>query len=202
MEARGQDAKPSRPSRPRSRAIPVRRAALQPGQRPSPQRTCQGVAAALRGSAAAEPGGVSGELRVRDGAGAARPLPGGARAASRAAMKAFPDQPGFAHALARLLAAAPDDRVRDGARAPVDHERADEDTADARDGRDDGDGAGRAGPIRRGRCSGSSEAIARRTKSERDDLVPEACLRICGCIRAGSPAACRGPTTIRCISRR
>src|SRR5262249_10155990 len=32
-------------------------------------------------------------------------------------MKAFPDQPGFAHALARLLAAAPDDRVRDGVRA-------------------------------------------------------------------------------------
>jgi tetratricopeptide (TPR) repeat protein len=29
----------------------------------------------------------------------------------------FPDQPGFAHALARLLAASPDDRVRDGARA-------------------------------------------------------------------------------------
>ena len=32
-------------------------------------------------------------------------------------MKTFPDQPGFPHALARLLAAAPDDRVRDGARA-------------------------------------------------------------------------------------
>jgi tetratricopeptide (TPR) repeat protein len=32
-------------------------------------------------------------------------------------MKAFPDQLGFVHALARLLAAAPDDRVRDGARA-------------------------------------------------------------------------------------
>jgi tetratricopeptide (TPR) repeat protein len=32
-------------------------------------------------------------------------------------VKAFPDQPGLAHALARLLAAAPDDRVRDGARA-------------------------------------------------------------------------------------
>jgi tetratricopeptide (TPR) repeat protein len=31
--------------------------------------------------------------------------------------KTFPDQPGFPHALARLLAAAPDDRVRDGARA-------------------------------------------------------------------------------------
>ncbi len=31
--------------------------------------------------------------------------------------KAFPEQLGFAHALARLLAAAPDDRVRDGARA-------------------------------------------------------------------------------------
>lgn len=29
----------------------------------------------------------------------------------------FPEQPGFAHALARLLAAAPDDRVRDGRRA-------------------------------------------------------------------------------------
>jgi tetratricopeptide (TPR) repeat protein len=33
------------------------------------------------------------------------------------ATKTFPDQPGFAHALARLLAAAPDARVRDGARA-------------------------------------------------------------------------------------
>jgi tetratricopeptide (TPR) repeat protein len=30
------------------------------------------------------------------------------------AMKVYPDQPGFAHAMARLLAAAPDDRVRDG----------------------------------------------------------------------------------------
>ncbi len=29
-------------------------------------------------------------------------------------MKTYPDQPGFAHALARLRAAAPDDRVRDG----------------------------------------------------------------------------------------
>lgn len=32
-------------------------------------------------------------------------------------MRAFPEQLGFSHALARLLAAAPDDRVRDGARA-------------------------------------------------------------------------------------
>ena len=32
-------------------------------------------------------------------------------------VKTYPDQPGFAHALARLLAAAPDDRVRDGRRA-------------------------------------------------------------------------------------
>jgi tetratricopeptide (TPR) repeat protein len=31
--------------------------------------------------------------------------------------RAFPEQLGFAHALARVLAAAPDDRVRDGARA-------------------------------------------------------------------------------------
>jgi hypothetical protein len=34
-----------------------------------------------------------------------------------AAMTTYADQPGFAHALARLLAAAPDDSVRDGARA-------------------------------------------------------------------------------------
>ncbi len=40
-----------------------------------------------------------------------------AKSRLEAAMKTFPDQPGFAHALARLLAAAPDDRVRDGARA-------------------------------------------------------------------------------------
>jgi tetratricopeptide (TPR) repeat protein len=32
-------------------------------------------------------------------------------------VRAFPDQLGFAHALARLLSAAPDDRIRDGARA-------------------------------------------------------------------------------------
>ena len=40
-----------------------------------------------------------------------------ARSRLESAMKTFPDQPGFAHAQARLLAAAPDDRVRDGARA-------------------------------------------------------------------------------------
>jgi len=40
-----------------------------------------------------------------------------AKSRFEAAMKTFPDQPGFAHALARLLAAAPDDGVRDGARA-------------------------------------------------------------------------------------
>ena len=34
-----------------------------------------------------------------------------------AGMQAFPDHPGFPRALARLLAAAPDDRVRDGRRA-------------------------------------------------------------------------------------
>jgi len=33
------------------------------------------------------------------------------------AARAYPDQPGFAHALARLLASAPDDHVRDGPRA-------------------------------------------------------------------------------------
>jgi tetratricopeptide (TPR) repeat protein len=40
-----------------------------------------------------------------------------ARARLEQAVKAYPGQPGFPHALARLLAAAPDDRVRDGARA-------------------------------------------------------------------------------------
>jgi tetratricopeptide (TPR) repeat protein len=40
-----------------------------------------------------------------------------ARGQLEEAMKAFPEQPGFPHALARLLAAAPDDRVRDGRRA-------------------------------------------------------------------------------------
>jgi tetratricopeptide (TPR) repeat protein len=35
------------------------------------------------------------------------------------AVRTYPDQPGFAHALARLLAAAPDARVRDGQRAMV-----------------------------------------------------------------------------------
>jgi hypothetical protein len=37
-----------------------------------------------------------------------------ARDRLREAMSVYPDQPGFAHALARVLAAAPDDRARDG----------------------------------------------------------------------------------------
>jgi tetratricopeptide (TPR) repeat protein len=40
-----------------------------------------------------------------------------ASARLESAMKTYPDQPGFPHAQARLLAAAPDDRVRNGARA-------------------------------------------------------------------------------------
>jgi tetratricopeptide (TPR) repeat protein len=40
-----------------------------------------------------------------------------ARDRLEAATKTYSDQPGFAHALARVLAAAPDDAVRDGARA-------------------------------------------------------------------------------------
>lgn len=40
-----------------------------------------------------------------------------ARARLEADVRTYPDQPGFAHALARLLAAAPDAGVRDGARA-------------------------------------------------------------------------------------
>ena len=40
-----------------------------------------------------------------------------ARVALETAMTQHPDQPGFTHALARILAAAPDDGVRDGRRA-------------------------------------------------------------------------------------
>ena len=40
-----------------------------------------------------------------------------ARAVLEEAVRTHPDQPGLAHALARLLAAAPDDAVRDGSRA-------------------------------------------------------------------------------------
>ena len=40
-----------------------------------------------------------------------------ARAALESAARTHPDQPGFTHALARVLAAAPDDSVRDGVRA-------------------------------------------------------------------------------------
>lgn len=40
-----------------------------------------------------------------------------ARAALERGVRDFPDQPGFPHALARLLAGSPDDRVRDGSRA-------------------------------------------------------------------------------------
>jgi hypothetical protein len=40
-----------------------------------------------------------------------------AKSRLESAMKTFPDQPGFADAQARVVAAAPDDRVRDGARA-------------------------------------------------------------------------------------
>jgi hypothetical protein len=40
-----------------------------------------------------------------------------ARARLERDTKTYSDQPGFPHALARVLAAAPDDRVRDGARA-------------------------------------------------------------------------------------
>jgi tetratricopeptide (TPR) repeat protein len=40
-----------------------------------------------------------------------------ARAILEEGLRAYPDQAGFAHALARLLAAAPDNQVRDGSRA-------------------------------------------------------------------------------------
>jgi Flp pilus assembly protein TadD len=42
---------------------------------------------------------------------------GEARAVLEEAARTHPEQPGLAHALARILAAAPDDAVRDGARA-------------------------------------------------------------------------------------
>jgi hypothetical protein len=41
----------------------------------------------------------------------------GARDLLAAGKRTYPDQPIFAHGLARLLAAAPDDRIRDGGKA-------------------------------------------------------------------------------------
>lgn len=68
--------------------------------------------AALRadpGQARARFGQAMALVRLRRYAEARQRLEGGA--------DAFPEQPGFAHALARLLAAAPDDRLRDGHRS-------------------------------------------------------------------------------------
>ena len=56
---------------------------------------------------------LAGPLRVRDGARPPPAISGRPRPVDQG-MNTYPDQPGFAHALARLLAAAPDDRVRDG----------------------------------------------------------------------------------------
>ena len=77
-----------------------------------------------------------------------------ARVVLEEATRAHAEQPGLAHALARLLASAPDDAVRDGPRAMSHrpdtrtHDRADVDA-----GRNGGDGAGRDRAIQRRRRS-------------------------------------------------
>ena len=58
------------------------------------------------------------------------------------ALALFPNQPFFVHALARLLAAAPDDRMRDGDRGAGADAGAARRAAPPRSGRDHGDGAG------------------------------------------------------------
>ena len=62
-----------------------------------------------------------------------------------------PDRLEFPYALARVLAAAPDDRVRDGAARAGDRRSPAAGRQDDRPGRDNGDGARRARPVRRGR---------------------------------------------------
>ena len=133
---------------------------------------------------------LSGQLRVCDGAGAARALSGGTRHGSKSATKAFPDQPGFAHALARLLAAAPDDRVRDGARAlsiMSELMKAQQTLAMAETM------AMALAELHRfdEAVKWQQEAIAGATEGEAQRLLTRSFPRICGCIRDGQP--CRTP---------
>ena len=75
-------------------------------------------------------------------------------------LKTYPDQPGFAHALARLLAAAPDDRVRDGRRAMTLMQELLKTQRTIEMASNDGDDAGGARTIR-----GRRELAARRNAS-------------------------------------
>ena len=66
------------------------------------------------------------------------------------AMDLYPNELAFARAAARLFAAAPDDRVRDGRRAmAIVQALVEPAAADHRAGRNDGDGVGRGGAVQR-----------------------------------------------------
>jgi hypothetical protein len=88
------------------------------GQRPAPQQPRRRIARALRGGAPAQSGDIAGELRLRHwrscgwGDTARRGI---AWIGTRACLPTSR----VLRALARVLAAAPDDSVRDGARALV-----------------------------------------------------------------------------------
>ena len=72
------------------------------------------------------------------------------------AVKTFPDQPGLAHALARLLAAAPDPRRSRRSPGNGDHAGPAQGAADARTDADDGDDAGGVGTSTRRPQTGSA----------------------------------------------
>ena len=112
------------------------------------------------------------------------------------AMTVHPDQPIFRQALARILAAAPDDRVRDGERAWKLVEGISKEAEPPRRLRDAGDGARRTGSFRPrarlaapGDVGGGPRRPARRRPENGGNLGPLPF--------SASLAACRGGTTIR-----
>ena len=104
-----------------------------------------------------------------------------------AGMKVYRDRPQFAHGFVRLLAAAPDDRVRDGDQA-IAHCRRSGRQGDAqrRPRRSDGNGDGRNGPVRRRRHLATPGDDDRRTHRARGSLEAH----------GGQPHAVRTPPAV------
>ena len=115
-------------------------------------------------------------------------------------VQSFPDQPGLAHALARLLAAAPDDQVRDGERAVRMVEALTKTQPRRPCSRNDGDGACRGGPLRGGRAMAVRGAGggARRGPNGHGRAPRRKSPPLPG---TDGPAACHGRAMIRCTTR-
>ena len=131
----------------------------------------RGDGAAQRGSGRMRPGRLSGPILVYAMALVRLKRSREARERLAEAMKVYPNRPGFAHAMARLLAAAPDDRVcRDGKAALGNRRTAGQDPKDSGLGRDDGRGSAELGREREA-ISWQREAIAAAETSRtfRDD---------------------------------